>query len=111
MHIAKGEYAGKTNLARTSIGIHLQNILGPLTKSGDRYVSKTRATINEAYQHTDKTYWDIYPEVQIVKLIEVCKLLKQQYNIQYIVAQDEINKDVLSPGHAFPLARVRAEVV
>jgi len=109
-HIAKGEYAGKTDLYHTSIGIHLQNILGPLTKNGTRYLSKTRAAVNEAYQHTDNTYWDIYPEAQITKLVEVCKLLKSTYNIKYIVTQDEINPEVRTPGPAFPFARIKAEI-
>ncbi|MBC7826839.1 MAG: N-acetylmuramoyl-L-alanine amidase [Chitinophagaceae bacterium] len=115
-HAGQSTYNGE-RLNQTSIAISLINC-GRVQKQGDYYLSlvdKAQLPANRvqaAYYKSDnaETYWEIYPPAQINALMELCKLLKENYNITAIIGHDEVDNSKLEPGPLFPMQKLRSDV-
>lgn len=117
-HAGRSSYKGRTGFNKYSIGIEIVNS-GPLTKSGNVY----RSWFGSAYNPSDviegihrnqsrSKFWHVYTEEQIQTVTELCRLFIEEYNIKYILGHEEIApKRKTDPGPAFPLDRLRSQLV
>lgn len=117
-HAGRSEYQGRTGFNKYSIGIEIENS-GNLVKSGNVY----RAWFGSAYDPSDvieavhrnetrSKFWHVYTEEQIALVTQVCHLLVDAYDIKNILGHEEISpKRKLDPGPAFPLDRLRAQIL
>jgi N-acetylmuramoyl-L-alanine amidase len=113
-HAGKSSYQGRSGFNKYSIGIEIVNP-GYLQKVGDKYQAWYGTLYNEdkvvkATHKNESTarYWHIYSEEQIETVFNICRLLKDKYNIEMILGHDEISLGRKSdPGPAFPLNKLR----
>lgn len=117
-HAGKSEYKGRIGFNKYSIGIEIENS-GNLIKSGNVF----RAWFGSAYDpsdvieaiHRNETrtkYWHVFTEEQISIVSEICHLLIDSYDIKQILGHEEIApKRKLDPGPAFPLDKLRAQLL
>lgn len=122
-HAGESSYKGRNFLNSYSIGIEIVN-LGWLEPSGDAYsrydllkagVFIPASDVVEA-RHLNPSipykYWHKYTDVQISRVIELCRLLADTYPIGDITGHDVISPGrKQDPGPAFPMAYVAKEVM
>lgn len=113
-HVGAGEYEGRTNLNRCSIGIELDNA-GQLHRSEGRFLSwfNREYMPDEVYTDCEEgraRYWHNYPLVQIQTLFAVCKLLMFEYPIRHVIGHSEATHRKLDPGPAFPMEKFRTQL-
>ncbi len=120
-HAGRSEHeaTGRKQLNNFSIGIELVNA-GPLQKISDaEYMSwfSKKYPSDEVIQASHKNegverYWQIFSQAQIERTLEICRLLKEKYPIQYLLGHDEISPGrKIDPGPAFPIERFRNKVL
>ena len=62
--------------------------------------------------HTELSYWHVFPQFQIDVVETVCKMLIEAYKISHILGHEEIAPDrKVDPGPAFPLDDFRARLL
>lgn len=105
-HAGKSSWKGFDNLNSCSIGIELAN-------AGDNSTLARKWSQLPLVQARHKnggpmTYWEAYPEAQVLKCIEVAKALVARYKLDDVVGHDDIAPDRKNdPGPAFPMQRLR----
>ncbi|MEJ2634577.1 MAG: N-acetylmuramoyl-L-alanine amidase [Calditrichia bacterium] len=122
-HAGQSEYhlpdgTTRSGYNKYSIGIEIDNA-GPLTKSGDKYVSWFGRAYeeNEVFYGTHRNettprYWHRFTEDQIFLVQEICTLLVREYNLKFILGHEEISpKRKTDPGPAFPLDKMRERIL
>lgn len=115
-HAGQSTYNG-ARLNETSIAITLINC-GRVQRQGSYYLSlvdKAQIPANRvqpAYNKSDnaQTYWETYTPAQINAVTQLCKLLKEKYNIRTILGHDEVDPAKLEPGPLFPMQQLRSDV-
>lgn len=113
-HAGTSDWQGRTGLNKYSIGIEIDNA-GRLSKVGEKYqtwwggfVDKDQVFEGVHRNESQISYWHAYTEKQISTVLQVCRTLKQKYNINTIVGHEEIAPQRKSdPGPAFPLDKIR----
>ena len=109
-HAGRSQFKSKLNLNRMSIGIELENY-GPLTMHDGEYVTwfnkpVPKEEVIEMLHPTTRQncFWQTFPQVQLDKLEELCKLLLQAYKCDRILGHNEISlTGKIDPGPAFPM--------
>ena len=116
LHAGVSQWQGRENLNNWSIGIELAN-WGLVTRNGASYVSwaghpVSALKVQEATHKSGlRAYWEAYPGVQVLSLIEVCKALTQEYGIGTIVGHDDVSPGrKVDPGPLLDMEELRAEV-
>ncbi len=117
-HAGASQYKGREGLNHYSIGIEMDNA-GLLEKQGDKYVAWFGRKYGEEEvvkaihrNQSVERYWHEYTEAQIRTAFDLCFLLYENYDIQYIVGHEEIApKRKTDPGPAFPLNKLRREIL
>ena len=117
-HAGKSSHQGRSGLNNYSIGIEIVNA-GKLLKSGNAYVSwfgRKYAAEDVVYaihrNGTSPAYWHAYTEKQISEVEEICNLLVNEYDIQYLLGHEEISPGrKIDPGPAFPLDKMRNRIL
>lgn len=117
-HAGKSNYKGREGLNNYSIGIEMDNA-GLLEKQGEQFVAwfGRKYSEDEVLKgiHRNESvgrYWHEYTEAQIEKAFELCELLYEEYDIQYIAGHEEIApKRKKDPGPAFPLNKLRDKIL
>ncbi|ACF13510.1 N-acetylmuramyl-L-alanine amidase, negative regulator of AmpC, AmpD [Chloroherpeton thalassium ATCC 35110] len=117
-HAGKSNWHERSGLNQFSIGIEIDNA-GRLTKQGTEYLSwfgKSYAA-NEVFSGVHRheqtlSFWHRYTEAQILLVEEICRLLRQVYDIKEILGHEEISPGrKTDPGPAFPLDVLRNHVL
>lgn len=101
-----------------SIGIELDNA-GPLTKTNAGYQAwfghlyPESETFCGTHKHqTEARYWHAFSEVQLRRLLEICRLLVDAYPIKHILGHDDIAPTrKTDPGPAFPMERLQQRLI
>jgi N-acetyl-anhydromuramyl-L-alanine amidase AmpD len=113
-HAGRSQYKNDIHINKYSIGIELVNA-GKLTLIGKKYYTAlgTQIPVEQVVIHESEdkilSYWHAYPEEQITSLIQVCKLLKQDYpQIQEIIGHSDITNRKIDPGKAFPWDKIKS---
>lgn len=120
-HAGRSQWKGIVGLNRHSIGIELAN-WGDLSRRGSAWVAGNGRPIADPVIATHKNGnpdgsraaigWEPYPEAQLRSLVEVARALVATYGLTEIVGHDDIAPTRKSdPGPAFPMERLRAEVL
>ena len=105
-HAGKSKWKGFEGLNSCSIGIELAN-------AGDNSALARKWSTLPLIQARHKNggplvEWEAYPEAQVLKCIEVAKVLVARYKLDDIVGHDDIAPDRKNdPGPAFPMQRLR----
>lgn len=105
-HAGKSKWKGFEGLNSCSIGIELAN-------AGDNSTLARKWSQLPLVQARHKNggplvEWEAYPEAQVLKCIEVAKVLVARYKLDDIVGHDDIAPDRKNdPGPAFPMQRLR----
>jgi len=86
-----------------SIGIELDNY--GTEKFGHPLPEEKKVRLQHWKQTVIKT-WEVYPEVQIARLIEIMRLLNESYGPLRTIAHEDILNDKSDPGPAFPMGDV-----
>lgn len=112
-HAGKSQYNNDIHINKYSIGIELVNA-GKLTLIGKNYYTTLGTQIPQEQVVIHKSednilsYWHSYPEEQISSLMQVCKLLKQDYpQIEEIIGHSDITNRKIDPGKAFPWEQIK----
>ena len=108
----------QTGLNKYAIGIEIDNP-GRLTKSGDKFTSwfgreyPPEKVIAAVHRNESKlSYWHTYAEAQLEMVFALCRLLHGYYSITTIVGHEVIAPArKVDPGPAFPLDRLRQEIL
>lgn len=117
--ISHHEETKRSGLNKYSIGIELVNA-GPLEMLDEhRFVSWFRKiyssedVIKATHKNEYKArFWHLFSETQLSKCMEVCRLLKESYPIEYILGHDDISPGrKVDPGPAFPMERFREKLL
>ena len=100
-HAGRGWYAGRGELNRCSIGIELDN-LGRLEKRGEVYVAECGRVVppEEVYTHEDGSHWHRYTTAQVAAAQEICRLLRENYPVRYVVGHSDVTGRKMDPGPA-----------
>jgi N-acetylmuramoyl-L-alanine amidase len=115
-HAGVSRWRGLEGMNSYSIGIELVNA-GRLTWAGDRWITWTGRTvpsqdaITAVHKHENTpSGWQLYPEAQLLSVIEVCRAIREAYpGILDLVGHDDIAPGrKADPGPAFPMDAVRA---
>jgi len=116
-HAGQSKWRNRIGLNQYSIGVEIVNA-GPLTKSSSGYKTWYGSIVPsidvlKAKHRNESTerYWQTYTEIQIDEFIKFTKLLKETYDIKYILGHEEIAPGRKSdPGPAFPLDTIRNNI-
>lgn len=114
-HAGKSKYKKLDGLNSYSFGIEIAN-WGPLNKLPDDSFTpvgdpkqKVRIPSEKVYtgKHKDKqtvySYWEIYPEVQILALENLTKTICENYKLEAILGHEDVAPfRKCDPGPAFP---------
>ena len=97
-----------------SIGIEL-DYPGDLRESGSKYklrseYSEDRYILASTLNSPHFRYWPLFPKAQLDALVEVSKLLIDQYGITDVAGHEELHSYKLDPGPAFPMVQFRARL-
>ena len=119
-HAGVSEYNGRKWYNHYAIGIEIDN-LGWMKKIDGKF---SRADLDKELEEYEVVkarhwntkvpfeYWAKYPEIQLDRVKEICKLLIQKYNIREILGHDEISPGrKQDPGPAFPMEEFRRELL
>ncbi|MCB0806230.1 MAG: N-acetylmuramoyl-L-alanine amidase [Bacteroidales bacterium] len=117
-HAGRSAFQDRVKLNRYSIGIEIVNP-GILKKVGDKYQAwygklYDASEVIEAIHRneTSPRFWYVYREEQINAVMEICRLLKETYNIKYILGHEEVSPGrKQDPGPAFPLNKLRDRIL
>ena len=118
-HAGPSSFNGRTGYNFFSIGIEIVN-KGWLKKSGSVFRGHYGATykaeeVVEGEHRNPKfhylKYWHAYTPEQIEAVKQICISLMETYNIKHIVGHEEITKGKSDPGPAFPLDKMRNELL
>ncbi len=109
-HTGRSQFKSKLHLNRYSIGIELENY-GPLTIHEGKYITCFNKEVPEEevveMMHPltrQNCFWQIFPQEQLYKLKELCKLLMKTYKCDRILGHNEISlTGKIDPGPAFPM--------
>ncbi len=114
-HAGISAWAGRQSLNGFSIGIELDNA-GRLTRFGSSYQAWFGRTYPESQvvhaRHKNEAvdaYWHAYTEAQLLRLLELSRLLVSTYRLIDVVGHDDIAPGRKSdPGPAFAIGSFRA---
>ena len=127
-HAGRSSFDGREGFNKYSIGIEISNP-GYLVKNpkGDGYVTwweaekdNPKVVPDELVVEADHRnagnvamrHWHKYADEQINTVKEICKTLKADYDIKYILGHEEIAPQrKMDPGPAYPLDELRKEVL
>jgi N-acetylmuramoyl-L-alanine amidase len=117
-HAGVSEWKGRRGLNKYSVGIELDNA-GRMTRAGQSFVSwfgrqYPADEVIEAKHRNESSasYWHTYSEEQLAACFSVCRCLANAYPISTIVGHEEIAPGrKIDPGPAFPLERLRDQVL
>ncbi|WMJ72180.1 N-acetylmuramoyl-L-alanine amidase [Cytophagaceae bacterium ABcell3] len=117
-HAGQSQYKERTGFNQYSIGIELDNA-GELTRRNGGYYSwfgrryaKEEVVKAVHRNETVEKYWHAFSERQIALVYDLCILLKETYNIKYILGHEEVSPNrKLDPGPAFPLDKLRDKIL
>jgi N-acetyl-anhydromuramyl-L-alanine amidase AmpD len=85
---------------------------GYLTEKPGFFYSKNRfdpldLLFAQSINDNKKRWYSFYPQEQLDTLLEICRLLVNNFGIERILTRQEINKLDLTVGPAFPINRLR----
>lgn len=110
-------WRSKPAVNNRSIGIEIENIGGPLSRMLDQTPLDNRQRPYKAeltVKMPDGNIWDLYPESQILSVIELTQRLKVEFPTladgaadRLVGHQDVDPKRKRDPGPAFPWGRIR----
>jgi N-acetylmuramoyl-L-alanine amidase len=120
-HAGRSMFKSRPNVNAFAFGIEIVN-LGKVSKAGENvyrtWFNKTYHQGEDGLQfehvptpHHGSGHWHSYTEAQIASVLELCRLLRQEYDIRWITTHWDI-----SPGRKvdtnplFPLEEVRAAI-
>lgn len=118
-HAGRSTWKNRSGLNKYSIGIELDNA-GKLNDNGNGNYS---SWFNKNYSgdevfygihrnESEPCHWHAYTEAQLEKTFEICQLLCEQYGITQVLGHEEIAPGrKTDPGPAFPLERLRQQVL
>lgn len=117
-HAGESSYGNRTGFNKYSIGIELDNA-GPLTKSGNSYIStfgksypESEVILGKHRNEQTERYWHAFTETQIRTCYDICNALIAKYNIKFILGHEEICPGrKTDPGPAFPLDKLRNDLL
>jgi N-acetylmuramoyl-L-alanine amidase len=117
-HAGKSRWQDRTGINNFSIGIELVNA-GELNRSGSQFISWFGKRYNEEEvvvalrpNQSTESYWHAYTQEQIETCFEVCRALKANYPIEFILGHEEIApRRKTDPGPAFPLGKLREQIL
>ncbi len=117
-HAGRSSWQNRSGINKFSIGIELVNA-GELQLSGSQFVSwfghryEQEEVIEAVHRNQRKTsFWHAYTQAQIEACFEVCHVLKENYQIEFILGHEEIApRRKTDPGPAFPLDKLRSHIL
>ena len=100
-HAGESSYKGLAVLNRLSVGIELDN-LGRLEKRNGVYVAECGQVVpqEEVYTHEDGSHWHRYTATQVAATREICRLLRENYPVRYVVGHSDVTGRKVDPGPA-----------
>lgn len=118
-HAGTSKWKGLSSLNKYSIGIELVNA-GKLEKRHDgswiswsgRVIPDDQVIVLSHKNESKETGWQLYPEVQVQKAIEVAMALNEKYEFSDVLGHDDVAPDrKVDPGPAFPMRSFRSIVL
>ena len=118
-HAGASSWEGRTGLNHYSIGIELDNA-GQLTEHApgvyrtwfEKTISPGEVFFGRHRNQSTTTAWHAYTEKQILRTFALCEVLVDHYPIARILGHEEIAPvRKLDPGPAFPLDKLRAQLL
>ncbi len=101
-----------SNLNSCSIGIEFANAGDAARENGTAFTRLTLPAGSARAKHKNGgqlTWWEVYPEAQLLAGEQVAQALVKRYNLDDLVGHDDIAPDRKNdPGPLFPMARFRA---
>ena len=113
-HAGKSKWKGFDGLNSCSIGIELANAGDGANADGTAFDSHRfhcPAGVKQAKHKNGGplTWWEVYPEAQVARCIDVARALVARYHLDDVIGHDDIAPDRKNdPGPLFPTARLRA---
>ena len=100
-HAGTSAYKGQTGLNRLSVGIELDN-LGRLEERNGVFVAECGKVVDprEVYTHSDGSHWHRYTMAQVEAAREICRLLRENYPVRYVVGHADVTGRKQDPGPA-----------
>ncbi len=117
-HAGVSRWGIREGFNKYSIGIEIDNA-GMLEEKDGNFVSwfgknyPPEEVVKGVHRnHTELSYWHVFPQFQIDVVETVCKMLIEAYKISHILGHEEIAPDrKVDPGPAFPLDDFRARLL
>lgn len=116
-HAGVSSWQGIESLNKCSIGIELVNA-GKLEKKDESYLTWDEKEIapSEVEEFSDSSgessYWQNYPDAQILRLREIVALLSATYPVKDVLMHSEIAPDrKIDPGPVFPIKEFRKRIL
>jgi N-acetylmuramoyl-L-alanine amidase len=117
-HAGASRWKGRQRLNNYSIGIEIDNA-GLLEKRAEGYYTyfdkrmSNQKVVLARHKHGDEEKaWEAYNEKQIATVEEICRLLKDTYNINEILGHDDVAPGrKIDPGPAFPLQKLQDKIL
>lgn len=112
-HAGKSKWKGFDGLNSCSIGIELANAGDGANEDGTAFGShrfRCPAGVKKAKHKNGgpATWWEVYPEAQVAKCIEVAQTLVNRYNLDDVIGHEDIAPDRKNdPGPLFPMQKLR----
>lgn len=112
-HAGKSKWKGFDGLNSCSIGIELANAGDGANEDGTAFEShkfRCPAGVKKARHKSGGpvTWWEVYPEAQVAKCIEVAQALVARYKLDDVVGHEDIAPDRKNdPGPLFPMQKLR----
>lgn len=116
-HAGESKWRDRVGINKYSIGIEIVNA-GPLERTSAGYktwygsIIPTSEVIKAKHVNEKvERYWQTYTEEQISEFIKVTKLLKETYNLKYLLGHSDIAPTrKTDPGPAFPIDNIRSNI-
>ena len=74
-------------------------------------INKDSVFIKPHGRESNYRYWQSYTSIQIMKSIEICRVLADKFQIQNIIGYENILPSILAPGPAFPIELVKTKAL